>query len=64
MSRSRPRPTRALTLTPVLTHCPACQHAFRAAYDKERTVTTLEGVLRLRLRIRRCPNPACSRQWN
>ena len=61
MSRSSPRPTRALTLTPVLTHCPACQHALWSAYDNERTVTTLKSVLRLTLRVRRCPNPACSR---
>jgi hypothetical protein len=45
----------------VTTHCPACGHALWAAYDNYRTVTTLDSVLRLTLRIRRCPNPACPR---
>jgi hypothetical protein len=29
------------------------------AYDNRRTVLTLEGLVRLRLKIRRCVNPAC-----
>jgi hypothetical protein len=57
----RPRPTRAQTLSPVTTHCPQCGHALRADYHNYRTVTTLDGVLRLTLRVRRCPNPACPR---
>jgi hypothetical protein len=32
-----------------------------AEYDNFRTVTTLEGVVRLRLKIRRCANRACER---
>jgi hypothetical protein len=60
-TRSRPRPSRAQTLAPVATHCPACGHALWAAYDNFRTVTALDAVLRLTLRIRRCPNPDCPR---
>jgi hypothetical protein len=60
-TRSRPRPTRAQTLTPVTSDCPECQHPLWAAYDNYRTVTTLDAVLRLTLRVRRCPNPACLR---
>jgi len=60
-TRSRPRPNRAQTLAPVTTRCPACAHPLWASYDNYRTVTTLDAVVRLTLRIRRCPNPACPR---
>jgi hypothetical protein len=59
--RPRPQPDRALTLTPVLLDCPECQHRTLARYNNYRTITTLDGVLRLTLTIRRCPNPTCSR---
>jgi hypothetical protein len=59
--RPRPQPDRALTLTPVLLDCPECQHRTQARYNNYRTISTLDGVLRLTLTIRRCPNPACSR---
>jgi hypothetical protein len=32
-----------------------------AGYHNFRTITTLEGVIRLTLTIRRCPDPSCSR---
>ena len=59
--RPRPRPDLALTLTPVLRACPECQHRTHADYTNFRTITTLDGVIRLTLTIRRCPNSACSR---
>jgi hypothetical protein len=59
--RRRPAATRAQTLQPVTTHCPACQHKLWAEYANYRTVTTLDGILRLTLRIRCCPNPRCAR---
>src|SRR3954451_7301192 len=59
--RPRPQPDRALTLTPLTLDCPDCQHRTHADYNNFRTVTTLDGVLRLTLTIRRCPNPACLR---
>jgi hypothetical protein len=59
--RPRPQPDRALTLTPVTLDCPECQHRLYADYHNYRTITTLEGVLRLTLTIRRCPNPGCNR---
>jgi hypothetical protein len=59
--RSRPQPDRALTLTPLTIDCPECQHRTRADYNNFRTITTLDGVLRLTLTIRRCPNPDCPR---
>jgi hypothetical protein len=33
------------------------------AYYRERTVTTLAGLVRLRLQVRRCVNQACPRYW-
>jgi hypothetical protein len=60
-TRRRPRPTRAQTLTPVTTACPTCGRRLWADYANYRTVTTLDGVTRLTLHIRRCPNPACPR---
>jgi len=59
--RPRPQPDRDLTLTPVLLNCPECQHRTGADYNNFRTISTLDGVFRLTLTIRRCPNPACSR---
>ena len=60
-NRRRPRPTQAKTLTPVATHCSECGHALWATHSKYRTVTTLDAVIRLTLRVRRCPNPDCPR---
>jgi hypothetical protein len=59
--RPRPQPDRALTLTPILRDCPECRHRFHADYHNFRTITTFDGVLRLTLTIRRCPNPDCPR---
>jgi hypothetical protein len=59
--RPRPQPDRAVTLTPVLLECPECRHRTQARYNNYRTISTLDGVFRLTLTIRRCPNPACSR---
>jgi hypothetical protein len=59
--RPRPQPDRAVTLTPVLLDCPECRHRTQARYNNYRTISTLDGVVRLTLTIRRCPNPACPR---
>ena len=59
--RPRRRPDRALTLTPITVDCPECRHRTYADYHNFRTITTLDGVLRLTLTIRRCPHAACSR---
>jgi hypothetical protein len=57
----RPQPDRALTLTPITVDCPECGHRLHAHYNNFRTVTTLDGVFRLTLTIRRCPNLDCPR---
>jgi hypothetical protein len=59
--RPRPQPDRALSLVPVTQDCPECQHRLWARYYNFRTITTLDGVLRLTLTVRRCNNPACPR---
>jgi hypothetical protein len=59
--RPRPQPDRALSLVPVTRDCPECQHRLWARYNNFRTITTLDGVLRLTLSVRRCINPACPR---
>ena len=60
-TQRRPQPTRAHTLTPVTSHCPACKQRLWTAYANYRTITTLDAVTRLTLYVRRCPNPACDR---
>ena len=57
----RPQPTRVQFLTPVTIDCPECHRRIHADYNNFRTVTTLDGVTRLTLTIRRCHNPGCSR---
>jgi hypothetical protein len=59
--RPRPRPDRAQSLAPITIDCPECQHRTHADYSNFRTVTTLDGIVRLTLTIRRCPNPDCPR---
>lgn len=60
-TRARPRPTHTQTLIPFTSHCPACFHKLWDDYRNFRTVTTLYGVVRLTLHVRRCPNTACER---
>jgi hypothetical protein len=57
--RTRPQPDRTQRLIPALQKCAECGHRLRADYNNFRTVTTLNGVVRLILTIRRCPNPDC-----
>src|SRR4051794_10037664 len=57
----RPRPTRTQTLAPVLRSCPDCQNYLSADYTNYRTITRLDGVWRLTLRICRCHNSRCPR---
>src|SRR5262245_14479055 len=59
--RPRPQPDRALTLTPITLDCPECRQGLHADYNNFRTITTLEGTLRLTLTIRRCHNLECPR---
>jgi hypothetical protein len=57
---ARPEPTSTKQLRTLRTNCPHCGQRMWADYDNYRTVTTLEGLLRLTLKIRRCRNPDCA----
>src|SRR3712207_4486719 len=58
---SRPTPQEEQLLQPVQQHCPACGQRMWCDYDNHRTVATLSGLVRLKLKIRRCRNVACAR---
>lgn len=55
----RPEPTTTLNLPTLATRCVACGQALPADYRRHRTLTTLNGVVRLQLQVRRCQQPAC-----
>jgi hypothetical protein len=59
---ARPQPDRTLELTTQTRGCPACGRTLWAANKPQRTVVTLDGLVRLRLQVRSCRNPECSRQ--
>src|SRR3954454_21167335 len=58
---ARPPADRTLELTTCTRDCPACGRVLWAANKPQRTVVTLEGLLRLRLQVRRCRDPDCPR---
>src|SRR4051794_15100431 len=49
----RERPDREEVLWPVQKACPACGHPMRLRYDNYRTLVTLAGAGRVRVKIRR-----------
>ena len=57
----RPQPGREEVLETAHRHCPACGGRLRYRYDNRHTVSTLAGLVRPRLRIRRCEDPGCAR---
>ncbi len=59
---ARPLPIRTIELTTSTKACPACGGTLWAAAMARRSVTTLEGILGLRLQIRTCRNPDCQRR--
>jgi hypothetical protein len=58
---ARPEPERTLELATITRDCPACGRRLWAANKPQRTVVTLEGLVRLRLQVRSCRNPECPR---
>src|SRR4051812_36317656 len=58
---ARPKPTRDLDLPTLTRTCPECGVALWAAYKTRRTVTTLDGLIRLGLQVRRCRHHECRR---
>jgi hypothetical protein len=57
----RPLPDRTVELSTHIRACPACGGPLWAANKPRRTVTTLDGSVLLRLQVRSCRHPACSR---
>jgi hypothetical protein len=62
MARKTPRPpaTTYQTLEVQTTACPGCGRATNIDYYAYRTITTLGGVDRFRVQVRRCHNHACA----
>ena len=58
---ARPQPDRTVDLPAHTRVCPACAGPLWSACTAQRTVVTLEGLVRLHLQIRRCRNPECPR---
>jgi len=56
---NRPAPGRTETLECCQTSCPVCGGLTWQQYTNQRTLVTLEGVIRLRLKVRRCQRPEC-----
>jgi hypothetical protein len=63
MARRQPRPRAPYhrTLEPLWDRCPGCGGVLWVAYHSTRSVLTLEGPYRLRLKVRRCQRPTCPR---
>jgi hypothetical protein len=58
---ARRRPERERVLAPIRQDCPGCGGHMRLRYENRRTLATLSGAVRLRLRIRRCERQGCPR---
>src|SRR6266700_1409361 len=59
--QARPPATQQVVLEPLQITCRACGSRMRMGHHGHRTVTTLQGVTRLTLKVYRCRNTACSR---
>src|SRR3954454_7396474 len=58
---ARKRPERECVLQPEQNLCPVCGAFMRLRYENDRTLVTLTGPVRLRLKIRRCETAGCER---
>lgn len=56
-----PSPHNEIILECQFHNCPNCGQKMWHGYDNERMVRTLEGIVKLRLKVRRCQNQSCSR---
>lgn len=59
--RKRPQATREEIIECVQRACPNCGSTMWIDYENYRTITTLDEVVRLRLKVRRCQNRNCDR---
>lgn len=58
---ARAQPAQERVLVPVRPDCPGCGGHMRLRYENRRTLVTLSGPVRLRLKIRRCEHEGCAR---
>ncbi len=59
--KARPQADRQRVLRPLRQCCPGCGRRMSIRYENRRTVATLRGLVRLRLKIRRCEDVRCAR---
>jgi hypothetical protein len=57
---ARPEATSTQKFQPLRLNCPHCGRRMWADYNNHRTITTLDGLVRLTLKIRRCRHRGCS----
>ena len=57
----RVKPADEQILVPLRSACPACGRAMRIRYSNRRAIVSLRGLVRLRLKIRRCETAGCAR---
>jgi hypothetical protein len=58
---ARPQTDRERVLRPLRQRCPGCGRRMSIRYENRRTVATLQGLVRLHLKIRRCEDVRCAR---
>ena len=59
---ARVRPDRERVLRTTCKTCSACRGPMRQRYENQRTLATLSGAVRLRLKVRRCEAAGCVRR--
>src|SRR5947209_13971316 len=59
--QARPEATLEVTLAPLQVTCRGCGSRMRMGHHSHRSVTTLQGVTRLTLKVYRCRNQSCPR---
>ena len=57
----RVKPADEQVLVPLRSACPECGRAMRIRYSNHRAIVSLRGLVRLRLKIRRCEDGNCGR---
>ncbi|MBE9045356.1 hypothetical protein IQ255_13275 [Pleurocapsales cyanobacterium LEGE 10410] len=58
---SVPQANQEVILECIHQNCPSCGQKMWSDYDNWRTIRTLSGVVRIKLKVRRCPHRECQR---
>ena len=59
--KSVPQANQEVVLECIHQNCPSCGQKMWSDYDNWRTIRTLSGVVRIKLKVRRCPHRECER---